>query len=509
MGVNKARYLMALDFGTGAGRCVVISVDGKEHYSAYHEWAFDAPRNAQPGGFSFDPGKFWQVLGQVSREAMQKGGIRAEQVVAVSTTSLREGFVLLDAAGEEIWAVPNRDARAFMESIELHPKLGQQMNDVSGHWINPIMAPARLLWLKRHDPGVLERARTLLMINDWMLYRLCGEKACEPSNAAETCVYDICRNEWSAELIEACGMPREIFPAIVRGGEVLGRVTAEAAAVTGLAVGTPVVVGGADTQCGVLGSGVLEAGETAVIAGTSTPIQMALDKPIIDKQGRTWSGPHIPRRRWVLESNAGLSGSTQRWFRDSFFGADMANAKNAGRDAYELMAEEAERSPIGSAGVVCLLGGALFNASRPFERHLEGFVLTNYSATIAETDSRRHFARSILESHAFAVRANCEQLQAISGRAVDRVTVCGGWSGSDYWTQMLADCLGVPVERPAVAEATSAGAIVCAGVGAGEYGDMSEAVQALVVKRAPLEPDVTNGAAYDQAYKLWRSLYAS
>ena len=285
---NKTkRFLMALDFGTGAGRCFLIEIGGQESYSAYSEWAFDAPLEAQPGGFSFDPDAFWHTLGQTAQAAMKRGGVQATQIAAVSSTSLREGFVLLDDSGKEIFAVPNRDARAWAESIEVDQRWGQTMNDVSGHWPNPIMAPSRFLWLQHHQPGILGRARTLLMINDWILYRLCGERACEPTNAAETCLYDIVEHRWAEDLIRECQIPVSIFPPVCRGGYLLGKVTSAAAQVTGLVPGTPVVVGGADTQCGVLGSGVIDPGEVVVVAGTSTPCQMTLDSPVID--GQVWS----------------------------------------------------------------------------------------------------------------------------------------------------------------------------------------------------------------------------
>ncbi len=505
MGTRK-QYLMALDFGTGAGRCVLAEVSGQETHTGYIEWAFDAPPDAQPGGFSFDPEHFWAVLGDASRQAMRRGGVRPEQVIAVSTTALREGFVLLDEAGKEIWAVPNRDARAYRESAEVSARLGQRMNDVSGHWPNPIMAPSRFLWLQRNQPHVLERTRTLLMINDWMVYCLCGEKACEPTNAAETCLFDIAELDWDAGLIEACGVPREIFPPIARNGTVLGSVTAQAAEETGLLEGTAVVVGGADTQCGVLGSGAVEPGQTVIVAGTSTPIQMVLPKPVIDTLGRTWSGPHVPKERWVLESNAGATGSVQRWFRDSFCQEEMAAAERGEGDVYALMTAKAMTSPIGSGGVVCLTGFRVMNARGVGAPVMSGFVIGNERAIMAETDSKRHFLRSMLESHAFAARGNIAQLQEIAGSGPTEVIICGGWSNSDIWAQMVADVMGTAVHRPRVAEATAVGTAVCGGVGVGVYQDIAQGVESLVRMRELVEPDLGRQAQYEAPYQAWLAL---
>ncbi|MDY6875580.1 MAG: FGGY family carbohydrate kinase [Chloroflexota bacterium] len=506
MSSKTKRFLMALDFGTGAGRCFIIEVGGRENSSAYSEWAFDAPPDAQPGGFSFDPEVFWKTLGQAAKSAMKRGGVDPAQIVAVSSTSLREGFVLLDGSGQEIFAVPNRDARAWAESMEISQRLGQAMNDVSGHWPNPIMAPSRFLWLQRHKPEIVDQARTLLMINDWILYRLCGERACEPTNAAETCLYDIAEHRWDENLLRDCQIPVDIFPPIMYGGQVLGTVTAAAAKVTGLVPGTPVVVGGADTQCGVLGSGAVEPGAVVVVAGTSTPNQMVLDSPVIDERGRTWSGPHIPAGRWVLESNAGSTGSVLRWFRDSFCQEEIAVARDTGENVYHLMEQLAQQSPIGSVGMTALVGSGVMNARHILTTALSGFVMGNARGMLAETDSKRHFIRALQESHAFAVRGNCEQLQGISGQMIERLMVCGGCSVSDFWMQMVADVMGMAVSRPVISEASAVGAAICAGVGAGEYADLTQGMDALVTLRDHFEPNAESHAAYEGAYRRWLEL---
>jgi sugar (pentulose or hexulose) kinase len=501
------RFVMVLDFGTGAGRCSLVEVGGQRNYAAQQEWGFDSPPEAQPGGFSFPPERFWQILGGTAKAAMMRGDIRPSQIVAVSATSIREGFVLLDVNGREIFAVPNRDARAFTESQEVGERLGQALNDISGHWPGPNFAPSRFLWLRRHQPEVVDRSQTLLMINDWTLYRLCGEMACEPTNASETSLFNIKTLRWDEKMIKACEIPAHIFPPIVHAGQVLGKVTRAAAEVTGLAPGTPVVVSGADTQCGVLGSGGLRSGDVVAVAGTSTPIQMVLDSPIIDPRARTWTCPYLFRGNWVLESNAGITGSVLRWFRDSFCPEEKTTAKGLGVDAYGLMEQLAQKSPIGASGVTALMGPRIMNARllmSPFK--ISGFTVTLPRSMVAEVDSKRHFIRAILESFSYAIRGNCEQLEEISGKKVQRLTVCGGSSSGDFWMQMLADSLGMPVDRPSEKEASSRGTAVCAGVGVREFCDFAQGMEALVKQGNIFEPRPENKAVYDAPYQRWLSL---
>jgi sugar (pentulose or hexulose) kinase len=452
------RFLMVLDFGTGAGRCSLVEVGGQKVFAAQQEWGFEAPPEAQPGGFSFVPERFWKILGGTAKAAMVRGDIKPSEIVAVSATSIREGFVLLDVNGHEIFAVPNRDARAFAESREV----GE---------------------------------------------RLCGERACEPTNASETSLFNIKTLVWDEHMMKACEIPAHIFPPIVHAGQVLGKVTPAAAAVTGLAPGTPVVVSGADTQCGVLGSGGLRSGDVVVVAGTSTPIQMVLDSAVIDPRARTWTGPYLFPGNWVLESNAGITGSVLRWFRDSFCEEEKTAAKEFGGDAYGLMEQLAQKSPIGSSGVTALMGPRIMNARllmSPFK--ISGFMVALPRSMVAEVDSKRHFVRAILESFSFAVRGNCEQLEEISGKKIQRLTVCGGSSAGEFWMQMLADTLGIPVDRPGELEASSRGAAVCAGVGVREFVDFTQGVEVLVKRGNDFEPRPENKAVYDAAYQQWLGL---
>lgn len=503
---ESRRFFMALDVGTGAGRAVLVDVEGREIYSGYQEWTFDYPPDAQPGGVSFDPNRFWQVLGSASRQAMAKAGISADQVVGVSSTSLREGFVLLDKQGKEIWAVPNRDARAWAEAPVIGEQYGPAMYEASGHWPSAGMAPPRFAWLQRHQPHIIEQAVKLLMINDWVLYKLSGELACEPTNGAETCLLDIRTHTWRDDLIRACGVSPDLFPPVLSCGTLLGKVTQAAAEVTGLRVGTPVVVGGADTQCGVLGSGLQAAGQVCAVAGTTTPNQMVLQEAVIDSKRRTWSAPYCIPGYWVLESNAGATGIVQRWFRDSFCGLEVAEAARTNEDPYVLMEQLARQSPIGCTGITGMVGPRIMNVSAAPAPWLSGFIVRDNRQLIAEGDSRKHFMRAVLESHAYGIRGNCAQIEEVSGRTIDSIVVCGGCSASDFWMQMLADATGVPTVRPRFREASSVGTAICSGVGIGAYADFAQGIATLVRMDQRFEPQHENKAAYDAAYQQWYAL---
>lgn len=481
------RYLMALGAGTGAGRCFLIDTEGKRAFSASREWGMLEDPAAAPFRRAFDPRHYWQCLAESTREAMAKAGIRPDQVIAVSSTSQREGAVFLDQDGHELYAGPNQDARALGEGFMLMNQFGQRAYEISGHYLNFLFVPARLSWHQNHVPEVYERIAHILMINDWILHRLCGEYACEPTNAAETAVYNLRTGDWDWPLIGDMGLPKEVFPPILPSGRVLGRVSVRAAQETGLQQGTPVVIGAADTQCGILGAGATADGDIAAVAGTTTPVQMVLSEVIIDPQTRLWSGAFIPPQTRVLESNAGATGIIYRWMRDTFCHAECVEAAETDQDPFVIMSAEAAQSPVGSTGIQAFLGSNIFDAKNVLGV-TSALVMSAYSL-LGNSHSRHHLLRAQLEGMAYAVRANAAQIIEVAQRKPACLRVCGGSSQSTLWVDILASVMNLPVVVPVYKEGTALGAAICAGVGAGAYSDFQQGVQALVKTERVTEPD--------------------
>jgi sugar (pentulose or hexulose) kinase len=364
-----------------------------------------------------------------------------------------------------------------------------------------------LMWLKRHAPADYDRIAHTLMINDWVLYRLCGEYASEPSNASETCVYDLATGAWADDLIDALGLPRGIFPPVLACGTVLGRLTASAAADMGLTPGISVVVGGADTQCGLVGCGAVGPGQVAAIAGTTTPVQMVTAQPVWDRQERLWVGAHVIPDRFVLESNAGSAGITYKWYRDTFCQWEMHQAAQTGASAYELMNAEAAKAPAGSGDIQSFVGVYLMNA-----KHLTApksiINFSRRSFSLVDGSQKSLVTRSILESLAYAVKANLDQLIEVSGVTPGRLHVCGGLSKSRLYLDIVAAVTRLPVQVPAWTEGSAAGAAICAGVGVGIFADFTQGVEALV-KTHDVLPDAQLADAYAPLYPKWLSAFHS
>ena len=283
------KYVLAIDAGSSGCRVLVFDVAGSAVSSACHRWTYDSPPDVGPLGREFNPAAFWGAICHVIRESVSQAGVRPSDIVAVSSTSQRHGVVFLDKEGNELYSRPNTDLRALMEGFSIDAEHGGELRRITGHSPAFLFAPAKLQWFKANRPAVYDRIATLLTINNWILYRLSGRRVAEPSGDSDTGLVDIGNLCWSPDLQKTFDLARGVCPEMTAAGTCVGAVSAEAADQTGLATGTLVVVGGADTQCGLLGMGVKDQGQVGIVAGWSAAIQMVTDGPIFDPSGRIGS----------------------------------------------------------------------------------------------------------------------------------------------------------------------------------------------------------------------------
>src|SRR4029077_6995134 len=260
------RHLLAIDDGTGSCRAVLFTEAGEQAGVGQREWTHHEPPGV-PGGQDFDVRAGWQAIAACVRDALSAAGATGDDVAAVAATSMREGMVLYDAAGHEIFACPNVDSRASAEAEDpIREGAAEKIYAEAGDWVS-ITAPARLRWLGRHRPDILAATASLGMLSDWIVYRLTGQHVTEPSCGSSSGMFTLAARRWSPTIPELCGLPAAALPPVADPGTVVGEVIAAAAELTGLRPGTPVAAGGGDTQLGLLGTGA-KRNEYTVVAGT-------------------------------------------------------------------------------------------------------------------------------------------------------------------------------------------------------------------------------------------------
>jgi autoinducer 2 (AI-2) kinase len=495
------RYLLAIDAGTGSCRAVLFTETGEQAAVGLREWVHREPPGV-PGGQDFDVDAGWRSIAACVHDALRDAGASGADVAAVSATSMREGVVIYDRAGREIWACPNVDSRSAEEAEELiREGAAAKIYAEAGDWVS-ITTPARLRWLARHRPDVLASAGSLGMLSDWIIYRLSGAQVTEPSCGSSSGMFTLAQRGWSASIPALCGLPPDVLPPVVDPGTVVGEVTAAAAEQTGLRPGTPVVAGGADTQLGLLGAGAVT-GEYTVVAGTFWQNTVLLPEPLIDPEARLRTLCHVMPGEWMLEGIGFYCGMSMRWFRDAFCDTEVALARDRGVDPYVVMEEAAAQVPAGSGGVVAIMSN-LMNARRWVHASpsFAGFDLSQPAA------SRGACVRAIEEAAAYVARGHRDIIGELTGLRFEEVVFTGGAAKGRLWPQIMADVLGVPVHVPVVTESSALGAAICAGVGAGSYASLDELRPQLRRRGATFEPDPASAACYDERYPAWREIYA-
>jgi len=405
--------------------------------------------------------------------------------------------VFLDDAGNELLATPNYDSRGFAEGVEVLELVGgpERLYHLTGH-VPPFIFPlSRLLWWRKRHPETL--VATTLMISDWVTFRLTGERVAEPSNAVESLLCDVSTLDWSEEIRAACELPASVRPRLLPSGALAGRVHRAAAAATGLLEGTPVYTGGADTQCGLLGSGVIGEGQAGAVLGTTGPVQLVLAAPAFDDERQLWAGAHVVPGRWVLESNAGDLGKAYVWLLEV-----LGLAANGDADFEAIDAVAATGSA--EAPVYAFVGPSIFDLRSLNPGRAAGLMFPYPFGR--RRPGRAELVLGFLESVGCAVRANLEQLEDATGAKIGEVTLGGGMTKSPLLVRLVSQITQRRLRVSRVAETAALGCALLAGTGAGVYANLDAAI-ARAVRHD--EIPVGDPGPYAERYKTWRELFTT
>lgn len=472
-----------LDLGTGGGRCAIVDQDGALVASAGRPWTYVTEGL---GIAELEPATAWAAMTEAAREAVSQ--VDAGEIRAVGVTSQRTGVVLLDAEGNELYSGPNADGRGVAEGLRLEKEFGEQIYRTTGRLPAMLYLPARLGWFRANRPEVLERTHRALAYSDWLVHRLTGVAATEPTQAAEMLVYDLEAGAWSDELCATLGVPPGILPPILDAGAPAGELTAGAAEALGLPASIPVVPAGCDTQAAALAQGVTEPGQAIVVAGTTMLAEQVSAEPRIDDERRLWTSPH-PAGGFVLEAHCGDAGAALSW---------VASLMDVDHTALDAMAAEGEP---GGGGVVFV--GPVAGAAGDFPLLRTG-ALTFPAPLLALARPRRDVARAAIEGAAFAAAAGLEWTRDALG-PTESVAVAGGVARSETFVRLVASALGREVRAATRQQASGRGAAILASVGAGLHPDVAEAAAAMADPGRPVEPVPGWGGP---AYGTWKETAA-
>lgn len=470
-----ADLLLGIDLGTTTCRCALFDLDGRELAAASAETPARYPR---PLWAEVDPEQWWHGTAAVIRRTLAAAGIAADAVGAVGITGLMHAPVLLDDAGSPVApAMLWLDQRCAPQCAAM----AREYSGEAGRTFSPTQSAPKLRWLAETCPEALERAAMLLLPKDFLRYRLTGLAATDPSDAAGTGMFDREAELWDGEVVRLSRLPPRLLPEVRPAAGLAGHVTPAAAKLTGLAPGTPVAVGAADTHCTLLGAGDLAADEVCLYLGTAAWLAV-LGGPLGD--GR-------PAFRGFGATST--TGASLRWLRDLL----TAVAGDDVPASYEALTAQAAAVPPGAEGLFFLPHLMGERGPRPdalARGALVGLTLRH---------GRPQVVRAVLEGTAFHLRRLLAE--RLGGHALAAGVACGGVARSTLWMQVLADISGLPLRVPAVVEAGALGAAMLGGAAAGLL-DLATAPARMVRLAHTYRPDPAAAARYDQHFALYARL---
>jgi xylulokinase len=444
-----------------------------------------------------DPDDWWRACTIAVPQALQQAKLRGEDVACVGFSGQMHGAVMLDASDRVvrpalIWC----DVRTDRQCRELTEKIGAER--LIQLTCNPALANftlTKFLWVRENEPEQWKRVRSVMLPKDYVRFRLTGDRAIDMADASGTLMLDVANRRWSKEMLAATGIDQELLPALYESPEVCGKVSAEGAAATGLKAGTPVVAGAGDQAAGATGMGIVTPGAVSATIGTSGVVFAATDHPALDPKGRLHTVcPAIPGR-WHVRGVTQAAGLSLRWFRDQF-GA----GKDAGRDPYERLTEEATAAEPGCKGLLWtpyLMGERTPHLDPGARGALVGLTASH---------TRAHVIRAILEGVAFSLRDSFTIFGEM-GVPVNSIRLGGGGARSRLWRQIQADVYGNEVEIVEAEEGAAYGAAILAGVGARIWKTVDEACAAVVRVAARVKPADDAVATLNGHYQAYRKVY--
>ena len=493
------KHLIGLDVGTSGAKALLVDQEGTVVADATATYPLMTPR---PGWAEQSPQQWWEASCQAMSEAVAAAGLAAGEIAGVGLSGQMHGSVFLDADGEVIRpAILWCDQRTAAQCDAITERIGAER--VVEETLNPVLtgfqAP-KILWLRDNEPENYTRVAKVLLPKDYVRFMLTGEFATDVSDASGTSLLNVAQRRWSGVMLEGLELDEGVLPKVYESVEVTGRLSGEAAALTGLAEGTPVVAGAGDQAAGAVGNGIVAPGSVSVTTGTSGVVFAYLDEPVLDAELRTHTFCHAVPDKWHVMGVMLSAGGSLRWLRDSICSEEVAAAEAMGVDPYELMTAAAAKVEPGCEGLVFLpyLSGERCPHPDPAARGV--FFGLNL------THSKPHLIRSVLEGVSFGLR-DCFELIKGLGVEFTQVRASGGGARSSLWRQIQADIFAHEIATISVDEGSAYGAALLASVGAGVHPTVQAAVNAAIAVVETVSPDAAATEKYEAYYALYRRLY--
>jgi len=493
------KYIIGIDLGTSGTKTVLFNEDGKVISSATEEYPLYQPHN---GWAEQDPADWWNACVSTLKDVLAASKVNPADISGVGFSGQMHGLVMLDELGEVlrksiIWC----DGRTADECDEVTRRVGStRLVEITANHALTSFTAGNILWVRNNEPEVYKRCRHILLPKDYIRYKLTGKPGAEASDASGMNMLDITTRIWSEEVLKKLEIDAELLPEVHESSDIAGVITPEAAALTGLAAGTPVVYGSGDNAAAAIGTGVVEKGKAFITIGTSGVLFAHSDSVAVDPGGRVNTFCSAVPNAWAVFGCTLAAGMSLQWLRNNFFLPEMKVADGLAQDPYNIMTAQAELVPIGANRLIFL--PYLMGERSPILDPNARAVFFGLSAIHNKYD----MLRAVMEGVVYAQR-QCLDIHRNMGIEFNEIYATGGGGSSPLWRQMIADVFDLPVVTIQNREGPALGAAILAGVGTGLYPSVPEACAQIIKTNPPQPPVKENSIKYAPYYQLFNDLY--
>jgi len=491
-------YLLGTDIGTSGTKTVLMDTEGNLIAQDLQEYDVLTPKPLWAEQWP----EVWLHAAKTSiKNTVQKSGIVARKIQGIAISGLYGGSgIPLDENMEPvrpcmIWM----DRRAEEETKWVLDNIGEKrLLEITHNGADPYYGYTKILWMKNHEPENWKKTKLFLPPNDYVIYKLTGEIAIDYSSAGNIGgIFDMNNRSWSKEMMEEMGIPLSMMPEkIVESTDIVGRLTKEAAVELGLSEGMPVIASGIDCGAANIGLGVFEPGVYAAAIGTSMCAALVSDKPVKGKDLIVWPYLYDAKKLSYYFAGGATAGAIVKWFRQTMCQFEVEVEKSGGKNAYDVLNEQAETIPVGSEGLI-VLPYFMGERSPVWDSDAKGTIV---GLSLAHT--KAHIYRAFLEAVAFSLR---DAMEATGENLGKSILLAGGVTKSKLWRQIFADVTGYSIVCPIHDVEANMGDVMLAGIGTGllSYEDVKQ-WQVLDEK---IMPNMQNYEKYNDYYMVYKSIY--
>ena len=487
--------LLGIDFGTSSCKVSAIAFDG----SLLCDCSVEYPTEfAREGWAEQDPADWYDAMCTALRILREKYSLDLKRVLSIAFDGSTHNAVLLDE-----YMTPVRktimwtDQRSVEECRFLQTHYGEQIFSTAFQKVAPTWTLPQLRWIRTHEKGVLEKTAHILFVKDYVRYLVTGVALTDYIEAQGTLFFDMKKMQFSEELASLAGVKLSQLPALADPADVVGKVTKKAAEETGLPEGTPVVCGTSDSAVEDYGAGAIEPGDCIVKLATAGNVNVMTSEAHPYPTTLTYS--HVIPGMFYTVSATNAAALCQRWFRDGFCGEEKLLAQQQNVNAFALMEEMAQKSPVGANGV-------WFHPYLQGERspYWDPDLRGSFTGVSIRND-KGDFLRALMEGVAYSLR-DCYRTIEEMRLEVRRIILIGGGSRSPLWSSIVSNVFDLPVLVPTPGDA-SFGSALLAGTGVGVFADRKEAVKRCLHLDREICPEEETAAFYRKGFRTYLEIH--